>query len=162
MLVRDGAFRRMGCFVHRGSPPLEKCDLAGTQFQMEPDLSQFPMSVLVVEDHHVVGMNGATFGKLRSRSNQGFIRWAIHQVAEDLELLLGGFLRLHQLAVVRKETWLLQSDDLHGHDLLHQMAFESSGLLQIGGKLANCLVLPLCGECGWQCPMSLQEIWQVE
>ena len=120
------------------------------------------MSVLVVEDHHVVGMNGATFGKLRSRSNQGFIRWAIHQVAEDLELLLGGFLRLHQLAVVRKETWLLQSDDLHGHDLLHQMAFESSGLLQIGGKLANCLVLPLCGECGWQCPMSLQEIWQVE
>eukprot|EP00439_Symbiodinium_sp_Y106_P026443 s9604_g3.t1 len=62
---------------------------------MEPDLAEFPKSVLVVEDHHVVGMNGATFGKLHTRSNHGFIRWAIHQVAEDLELLLGGFLWLH-------------------------------------------------------------------
>ena len=71
LLVRDGAFRSMGCRVHRGSPPLEKCDFAGAQFPMEPDLSDFPTSVLVVEDHHVVGMNGATFGKLRTRSNQG-------------------------------------------------------------------------------------------
>ena len=129
LLMGDGAIRRVGCFVRRGSPTLEKCDLLHTQFQMEPDLAEFPMSVLVVEDHDVVGVNGAAPGELGTRSNHGFICWAIHEVAEELELLFRGLLWLLQLASVRKQTWFPQSCDLHGHDLV-KVAFESTGFLQ--------------------------------
>ena len=163
LLVGDRALGELLCLLCLCWPPtLDECGFVASEFQMEKHLAQVPSSVLLVENHDVFGMDGTTPCEPRDGSNLGFACRAIHKLVEELQLLLGGLLRLHQLAGVWKQPGLCQMGDLHGEHLAHQVDLESTGLLEPCGESRNGFMFPFAGKRGQQAAMPLEKIWKMQ